>query len=468
MNQNALRAGAGHRSLHARRTTAWRSPVSMADLPVLALGGLLVSTVAYGHAQPTTAGVALSALSLLVTVVVVVFARRQLRADPRAAAFTRMAIGLAIATVLMGFAADALLLCAAWIVSGRLMTGLIGHVGEWAEARSAARRASISFAVGDLALVGGVLLLAVGAGSTGITPIIAAAPTMSDTLLIPAAFLLVIAALARCALPPFSTWLMRSLAAPTPVSALMHAGFVNAGGFLLVRFAPVLEAATEARFMLFAIGIVAALAGSVIMLVRSDVKGSLAASTVAQMGFMLLTVALGAYAAALWHMVAHGLFKAWLFLGSAGTISAGTSSAASPGAKGLPQPLPAVIALATMAAALTLLMMGRGAALLPGGLASAALASALAVGLRAIPRSPLGLLVAAAPIALIALNAAALAVMSAMQANAALPLIPDHAQFGLLSLLLAGWVVQQQVSRGEIALPPAVVARLVHAGNPSA
>lgn len=440
-----------------------RVPLSRADLPVLALGALLAAAVTFGHAVPTTAGVALAGLCLLVTIVVLAFARRQLRSDPRAGSFARMAAGLALATVMMAFAADALLLAAAWIVSGRLMAGMIGHVGEWTEARMAERRANLSFAMGDLALVAAVLLLGIGAGSTGIAAIGAAMPTMAAGYLIPAAFLLVIAALARCALPPFSTWLMRSLAAPTPVSALMHAGFVNAGGFLLIRFAPVIEGATNARFMLFTVGIVAALFGSAIMLVRNDVKGALAASTVAQMGFMLLTVALGAYAAALWHMVAHGMFKAWLFLGSAGTISSTPARA-----KALSQPWPAAVALATIVFALVLIRIDKGSALFPVSLACAALLSALVVGLRSVSRSPLGLMVAAVPVLLIALNAAALTAMSALQSDAALPLIPDYAQFALLSVFLAGWVAQQRVASGEHRLPPALFARLIHAGNPAA
>lgn len=439
-----------------------RLPVSLADLPMLTLGSLLVATVISGHATLTSIGIALSGLSLLVTLVVVFFARRQMRADPQAGSFARMATGLAFSTILMGLASDAMLLAAAWIVSGRLMGGMIGHVGDWAEARSAARRANFTFAASDLALVASVLLLAIGAGSTDITTITAAVPTMYAGMLIPAAFLLVASALVRCALPPFSTWLMRSLAAPTPVSALMHAGFVNAGGFLLIRFAPVLESATSARFMLFTLGIVAALFGSAIMLVRNDVKGSLAASTVAQMGFMLLTVALGAYAAALWHMVAHGLFKAWLFLGSAGTVSTGPAPA-----KALPQPWPAAIALATMICALVLIQQGEGSALLPIGLGCAALLCALAVAVRSVSRSPLGLVLTAIPIALIALNAAALAALSVVQPNAPLPLIPDYTQFSLLSLFLAGWVAQQRAASGEVNLPPALFARLIHAGNPA-
>lgn len=433
---------------------------ALANLPVAALGLLLGAAVVTGHAVATTAGVALAGLSLLVTVVVLVFARRQLRADPRSASFARLAVGLAIATVLMGLAADALLLTAAWIVTGRLMAGLIGHVGEWSEARDAARRANIAFSVGDLALVGAVAVLSLGAGSSDIAAITAAVPAMAAPQLALAAFLLVIAALARCALPPFSNWLMRSLAAPTPVSALMHAGFVNAGGFLLIRFAPALEAVTSARYALFTAGVIAALVGSAIMLVRSDVKGALAASTVGQMGFMLLTVALGAYPAALWHMVAHGVFKAWLFLGSAGTISTAPTRA-----KGLPQPWPAIIALATVCGGITLIQTQHGAALLPVGLALAALLCAMVVAMRALPRGPLGLVVAIAPIALIALNAGALAVMTGLQPSAAQPLISAYGQIALLSLFLAGWVWQQRVVSGEQALPHALYARLIHAGS---
>lgn len=460
MNQMTITASMRAARPATNHSTATALQTAVANLPVMALGLLLGAAFLTGHVAATTAGLALAGLSLLVTVVVLVFARRQLRADPRSASFARLAAGLAIATVLMGLASDALLLAAAWIVTGRLMAGLIGHVGEWSEARDAARRANIAFSVGDLALVGAVMLLSFGAGSSDINAITTAVPAMTGPLLTLAAFLLVIAALARCALPPFSNWLMRSLAAPTPVSALMHAGFVNAGGFLLIRFAPALEAVITARYALFAAGVVAALVGSAIMLVRSDVKGALAASTVGQMGFMLLTVALGAYPAALWHMVAHGLFKAWLFLGSAGTISTAPTRA-----KGLPQPWPAIIALAAICGGIVLIETQHADALLPVGLALTALLCALVVAMRALPRGPLGLVVAIAPIVLIALNAAALAIMTGLQPSAAQPLVSPYGQIGLLSLFLAGWVWQQRVVSGEQALPHALYARLIHAGS---
>lgn len=442
------------------RTPATR--ITRADAALGIMGALLAAAVISGNVALTTPGAALAGLSLLVTLVVIAFARRQLRADPRRVAFTRLAIGLALGTLLMAFASDALLLAAGWIVTGRMMAGLIGHVGGWDEAQDAARRATIAFTVSDLALTGAVITLALAAGSTGMAAITAMVPAMAASTKLIAALLFVLAAMARCATPPFSGWLIGSLAAPTPVSALMHAGFVNAGGFLLVRFAPVLEAAPIAGYTLFAAGVIAALLGSAIMLVRSDVKGALAASTVAQMGFMLLTIALGAYVAALWHMVAHGLFKAWLFLGSSGTIST-----APVGPKGLARPMPAVIALVVLVVMGLALDSTISPALLPLGLALAALLGALTVAARSAGRSIHGLTLLAVPLLLIAVNAAALAGLGMIQADAAAPLLPPLAQFALLSLFLGLWVAQQRVGAGERPLHPAIIARLLHVGTPA-
>lgn len=439
--------------------TRSRTKPATADIALAALALLAIAAAVSDLLTVTAAGAALAGLSLLVTLVVMAFARRQLRADPRSGTFARLAAGLALATVMMALAADVLLLVAAWIVSGRMMAGLVGHVGDWGEARVAARRANLAFTTGDLALIAAAVLLALGAGSTDVARIGATAGTMDENLVLGAALLLVIAAIARCAAPPFSGWLLGSLAAPTPVSALMHAGFVNAGGYLLVRFAPVIEAVPVVRYALFAAGTIAAVAGTAIMLARSDVKGSLAASTVAQMGFMLITVALGAYAAALWHMAAHGMFKAWLFLGSAGTVAALRAPA-----KGLDQPIPALIALATLTGAFTMLDAAIGDALLPLGLATAALLAALAVGIRNLGRGRFGILMGVLPIVLIVVNVAALAGMAAVQPGAAIPLLSPHSQFAVLSLFLGGWVWQQSVMTGDQVLPPSLHARLLHAG----
>ena len=128
------------------------------------------------------------------------------------------------------------------------------------------------------------------------------------------------AALSRSAQIPFHRWLPATLAAPTPVSALLHAGVVNAGGILLVRLAP-LASSELARGLTILAGVVTWSYGAVIMLVKPDIKGALAHSTMAQMGFMILTCGLGLWAAAVFHLVAHGFYKATLFLSSGSAIA---------------------------------------------------------------------------------------------------------------------------------------------------
>jgi len=107
---------------------------------------------------------------------------------------------------------------------------------------------------------------------------------------------------------------------PTPVSALMHAGIVNAGGFLFNRFAPVFIHAPDALHLAFLVGLVTALIGSALMLTQNDIKKSLGYSTMGQMGFMIMECGLGAFSLAVYHLIAHGLFKATLFLGSGSVI----------------------------------------------------------------------------------------------------------------------------------------------------
>jgi NAD(P)H-quinone oxidoreductase subunit 5 len=139
----------------------------------------------------------------------------------------------------------------------------------------------------------------------------------SDTGLITVvAVLFVVAALARSAQLPFHRWLPATLAAPTPASALLHAGVVNAGAVLLVRLSPLVTASPTAMCLTFAAGAATTIYGTTLMLAKNDVKGALVQSTMGQMGFMIMTCGVGAFAAAVFHLVAHGMYKATLFLGS--------------------------------------------------------------------------------------------------------------------------------------------------------
>lgn len=128
------------------------------------------------------------------------------------------------------------------------------------------------------------------------------------------------AAMMKSAIVPFHIWLPYTSEAPTPVSALMHAGVVNVGGILLNKMAFLLILTPMVLNIAFVMGLFTAIFASVLMLVVSDIKRSLGYSTVGQMGYMIMEVGLGAFSLAIYHLIVHGIFKATLFLESGGLI----------------------------------------------------------------------------------------------------------------------------------------------------
>ncbi len=132
--------------------------------------------------------------------------------------------------------------------------------------------------------------------------------------------LLFIGAMGKSAQFPLHLWLPGSLYAPTPVHALLHAGIINAGGFLLNRLAPLYGLSSTTLHVVFVVGMLTAILGATMMLVQNDIKKTLGFSTIGQMGYMIMEGGLGAFALAVFHLIAHGLFKATVFLNCANVI----------------------------------------------------------------------------------------------------------------------------------------------------
>ena len=224
--------------------------------------------------------------------------------------------------VMVLVAADSLLLfVAAWVAMGLVMAELIGHIKGWPQAQSAATVARRYFLAsgGLLALAAGVLWTATGA--TTVSGVAAAADSLPATLWLVAASALLLAAMIQSALVPFHTWLLASMTAPTPASALMHAGFVNAGGILLVRFSSVITVDPRFLQVVLVVGAASALLGKLLKSVQADVKTQLGCSTIGQMGFMIMQVGLGFFAAAIAHLILHGFYKAYHFLSAGEGVS---------------------------------------------------------------------------------------------------------------------------------------------------
>ncbi len=132
--------------------------------------------------------------------------------------------------------------------------------------------------------------------------------------------LIFIGAMGKSAQFPIHMWLPGSLYAPTPVHALLHAGIINAGGFLLNRLAPLYGLSPSTLHVVFVVGMLTAILGACMMLVQNDIKKTLGFSTIGQMGYMIMECGLGAFALAVFHLVAHGLFKATVFLNCGNVI----------------------------------------------------------------------------------------------------------------------------------------------------
>ncbi len=303
----------------------------------------------------------LSAVMLLlvlgVSALVQLFSSRYLSGDPRQA---RLAAWLGFTT-----AAVSALVCAvtlsglvvAWLASGIGLLGLLAHRADLPAARLAVRRAATAFAVGDLALLAGAATVWATVGDLDLRRLAIELPALARHPLVAGvtpggllALLLVVAAVGRSAQLPLQRWLPASVAAPTPVSAFLHAGLVNAGGFLLVRLAPVFGMSALATAVAFTAGAASALYGTALMLVRPDVKGSLAHSTMGQMGFMVMAAALGVPGAVVFHLVGHGMYKAALFLGADSVIhnSKRRATVARPAPAGVSLPRSARLLLAAV------------------------------------------------------------------------------------------------------------------------
>jgi NADH-quinone oxidoreductase subunit L len=134
--------------------------------------------------------------------------------------------------------------------------------------------------------------------------------------------LIFVGAMSKSAQFPMHFWLPGSLYAPTPVHALLHAGIINAGGFLLNRLAPLYGLGPATLHVVFAVGLLTTFLGASMMLTQNDIKKTLGHSTIGQMGYMIMECGLGAFALAIFHLIAHGLFKATVFLNCGSVIHA--------------------------------------------------------------------------------------------------------------------------------------------------
>ncbi|WP_297772252.1 proton-conducting transporter membrane subunit [uncultured Roseovarius sp.] len=254
--------------------------------------------------------------------IVMRYARSYLDGEPREALFHALMLATLAAVLMVVLSGGLALMILAFGAVGLGLRHLLLFYPERPEARRAAAKFTLVWGAGDLALSGAAGLFWLAFGTLDLGGIGMAAQSGLPLAGQGAVALLVIAAALKTAAFPLHGWLTEVMEAPTPVSALLHAGIINSGGLILIRLAEAVQASPGAMAALVMLGGLTAIFGAVVMLTQSAIKTALAWSTVAQMGFLLLQCGLGLWPLALLHIVAHSLYKAHGFLASGGAVRA--------------------------------------------------------------------------------------------------------------------------------------------------
>ena len=317
--------------LPERRWTASIFASAAAWLLALVAAGTLVTQgagiaeITLGNTPGVTLGVRLDALTAVMLVlitsvaaVILRFSRRYLDGEAGLSRYMRLFLATMAAVSLLVVTNDLAILALAWTTSSLTLHRLLTFYADRAPALIAAHKKFLLSRVADVAIVASVALIWRVMGTQRIDELLAQAAVMRDVPLAlqMAGILLATGVGIRSAQLPFHGWLIQVMEAPTPVSAFLHAGIVNIGGFVLIRLGGLFAQLEVAQTLLVIAGTCTAVLAALVMTTRVSVKVSLAWSTCAQMGFMLLECGLGAYGLALLHLVAHSLYKAHAFLSS--------------------------------------------------------------------------------------------------------------------------------------------------------
>jgi multicomponent Na+:H+ antiporter subunit A len=298
----------------------------LARLPTVLAGGLVEESFTWIPALGVEVAVRLDALSatlsLLVTgvgaLVVLYCARYFTPSSSGLGRFAGVLVAFAGAMLALVWADDVVVLYVCWELTTIFSFLLVGQDAHKRASRAAAMQALLVTAAGGLTMLVGLVTLAEAAGTYRLSGIVAVAPGLSGAAVTAGVVCVLVGALSKSALVPFHFWLPSAMAAPTPVSAFLHAAaMVKAGVYLVLRLAPGFADVVAWRPTIAVLGAVTMLLGGVVAARQHDLKLLLAHGTVSQLGFMILLAGAGtrdAALAAVGLVVAHALFKSALFL----------------------------------------------------------------------------------------------------------------------------------------------------------
>lgn len=277
----------------------------------------------YGLVQLDLVSSAMLVLVCTLAVVVVRYSRTYLTGEIGLDRYVRSLLSTIASVTVLVISNHLGFLIAGWIAAGIFLHQLLIFYRTRRQAVIVAHKKFLLGRVADLCFFGSLAVVWTEVGSLRIDVVNELAARSSGALspgMQLATVLLVLGVLLKTAQLPFHGWMLQVMEAPTPVSALLHAGVVNIGGFVMIRLSPLMAHAPLAQDILLGVGLVTALLGSLVMMTRMSIKLVLAWSTIAQMGFMLVQCGLGVWHLALLHLLAHSFYKAHSFLTSGNVV----------------------------------------------------------------------------------------------------------------------------------------------------
>lgn len=273
-------------------------------------------------------GAVMMTLITLVATVIYVYSQRYMYQDPHYRRYMGLIAFTTFVLLCMVTSANLIMLFVFWQILSWLLF-LLAHNHEHDGTLDGAMRTFTILRVGDVAFLAGIVVAYTLYGTVEFDALFARVAVEPATLAFggfevdgatAVALLLLIGGMSKSAQFPLHIWLAHSLYAPTPVHALLHAGIINAGGFLMNRLAPLFGQSPTSLHVAFVVGTLTAVLGATMMLTQNDIKKTLGHSTIGQMGYMIMECGLGAFSLAVFHLIAHGLFKGTVFLNCGNVI----------------------------------------------------------------------------------------------------------------------------------------------------
>lgn len=261
------------------------------------------------------------AMVSLIAYFVLRFSFNYLDGDPKKYKFLSRIVAITATVQVLVLSGNLFMFFLAWVVTSLELQGLLKLYKERKKAFRASRIKFIIARTSDISLLLAFVLLYIEFGTADIVSITNGLRELgfNNSKVDLAALFLTLAAILKSVQFPFHTWILGVLELPTPASALLHAGLLNAGPFLIIRFALLFSDVPTGSIILIFFGTISALYGTLVQVTQPSVKTALVYSSIGHMGFSLLLCGLGLYAAALVHLVSHSFYKAYSFL-TAGSV----------------------------------------------------------------------------------------------------------------------------------------------------